>query len=114
MSVIDPLRLDDAQLAREARTPLRQVAADAGTLTWRNLLRLTRNPELIVFATIQPIIFVLMFVYVFGGAIKTGSIPYVDFLMAGRPPEDSWVRVARHVHERLRREYPDPSDPVRR
>ena len=57
---------------------------DALTMTWRNLLRLTRNPELIVFSTVQPIIFVLMFVYVFGGAIKIpGGVPYVDFLMAG-------------------------------
>ena len=45
-------------------------------MTWRNLVHLRRNPELIVFATIQPIIFVLMFVYVFGGAIKVpGSVP---------------------------------------
>ena len=44
-------------------------AADALTITWRNLLNIRRNPQLLVFATIQPIIFVLMFRYVFGGAI---------------------------------------------
>jgi ABC-2 type transport system permease protein len=76
--------IDPAALARETRPHLSDVVRDARTMTWRNLLRLTRNPELIVFSTVQPIIFVLMFVYVFGGAITIpGGIPYVDFLMAG-------------------------------
>jgi ABC-2 type transport system permease protein len=58
---------------------------DAVTMAWRNLLNLKRTPELVVFATIQPIIFVLMFVYVFGGAISSSvpGVPYVDFLMPG-------------------------------
>jgi ABC-2 type transport system permease protein/oleandomycin transport system permease protein len=58
---------------------------DAITMAWRNLLNLKRTPELVMFATIQPIIFVLMFVYVFGGAIgnSVGDVPYVDFLMPG-------------------------------
>ena len=42
-----------------------------------------RVPQLLVFSTIQPIIFVLMFRFVFGGSIDTGRIPYVDFLMPG-------------------------------
>ena len=42
---------------------------DALTMAWRNLLNIRRNPQLLVFATIQPVIFVLMFRYVFGGAI---------------------------------------------
>jgi ABC-2 type transport system permease protein/oleandomycin transport system permease protein len=83
MTVLDVPRVSDAELAREARLRPGQVVSDAVTMTWRNLVKLRRNPELIVFATIQPVIFVLMFVYVFGGAIKTGSVPYVDFLMAG-------------------------------
>jgi ABC-2 type transport system permease protein/oleandomycin transport system permease protein len=58
---------------------------DAKTIAWRNLLRYVRLPQLIVFSTIQPIMFVLLFRYVFGGAISTGNaaIPYVDFLMPG-------------------------------
>lgn len=59
---------------------------DALTLAWRNLLNIRRNPQLLVFATIQPIVFVLMFRYVFGGAFNTaalGGVPYVDFLMPG-------------------------------
>ena len=62
------------------------AVGDALTMAWRNLLNLVRNPQLLVFATIQPVIFVLMFRYVFGGAIQ-GSLPpgqtYVNFLMPG-------------------------------
>jgi ABC-2 type transport system permease protein/oleandomycin transport system permease protein len=57
--------------------------SDALTITWRNLLNIRRNPQLLVFATIQPVIFVLMFTYVFGGAIKVPGVPYVDYLMPG-------------------------------
>jgi ABC transporter DrrB family efflux protein len=59
------------------------VVSDALTIAWRNLLNIRRNPQLLVFATIQPVIFVLMFRYVFGGAINTPGIPYVDYLMPG-------------------------------
>src|ERR1700694_2459930 len=59
--------------------------SDALTLAWRNVLNMRRNPQLLVFATIQPIVFVLMFRYVFGGAIKVPGFhgPYVDYLMPG-------------------------------
>src|SRR5205807_9128575 len=40
-------------------------------------------PQLLVFSSIQPVIFVLMFRYVFGGAIKIPGVPYVDYLMPG-------------------------------
>jgi ABC-2 type transport system permease protein/oleandomycin transport system permease protein len=51
-------------------------------MTWRNLLHYIRVPQLIVFAIIQPIMFTVLFVYVFGGAIQTG-VSYVDFLIPG-------------------------------
>ena len=44
---------------------------------------MSRTPEVIMFSTIQPIIFVLTFRYVFGGSINVPGIPYVDFLMPG-------------------------------
>ncbi|HEX9505761.1 MAG TPA: ABC transporter permease, partial [Acidimicrobiia bacterium] len=72
-----------APTARDARA---HPVGDALTLAWRNLLNIRRNPQLLVFATIQPVVFVLMFRYVFGGAINTsslGGVPYVDFLMPG-------------------------------
>jgi ABC transporter DrrB family efflux protein len=61
--------------------------SDAVTIAWRNLLNIRRNPQLLVFATIQPVVFVLMFRYVFGGAIHATwdgqPVAYVDFLMPG-------------------------------
>ncbi len=57
---------------------------DTLTMAWRNLVNTRRNPQLLVLATIQPVIFVLMFRYVFGGAIGgVTGVPYVDFLMPG-------------------------------
>src|SRR5687767_12396267 len=62
---------------------MRLAVTDARTITWRNLRAMTRVPEVIVFSTIQPIIFVLTFRYVFGGAINVPGGDYVDFLMPG-------------------------------
>jgi len=58
---------------------------DALAITWRNLLAYVRLPELLVFSTIQPIMFVLLFRYVFGNSITLSdpSIDYVDYLMPG-------------------------------
>jgi ABC-2 type transport system permease protein/oleandomycin transport system permease protein len=56
--------------------------ADTITMTWRNLRAMTRVPQVIVISIVQPIILVLTFRYVFGGAIKTSG-DYVDFLMPG-------------------------------
>jgi ABC-2 type transport system permease protein len=58
--------------------------ADGLTITWRNLKRIPRIPELAIFAILQSIIFVLLFAFVFGGAIPLpdgGS--YREFLMPG-------------------------------
>ena len=49
----------------------------------RNLKRIPRQPDLLIAYTIQPIMFVLLFVYVFGGAIQTPGFDYVDFLIPG-------------------------------
>jgi ABC-2 type transport system permease protein/oleandomycin transport system permease protein len=60
------------------------TASDTAVIAKRNLLRIPRQPDLWVSFTIQPIMFVLLFVYVFGGAIQTpGYDDYVDFLMPG-------------------------------
>jgi ABC-2 type transport system permease protein/oleandomycin transport system permease protein len=52
-------------------------------VTGRNLIAYRRVPQLLVFSTIQPVIFVLLFRYVFGGAINVQGSSYVDFLMPG-------------------------------
>jgi ABC transporter DrrB family efflux protein len=63
---------------------LAYAVADTAVLAKRNLLRIPRQPDLWVSFTIQPILFVVLFVYVFGGAISTpGYDDYVDFLMPG-------------------------------
>jgi ABC transporter DrrB family efflux protein len=64
-------------------TGLRAGVSDTLVLTWRNILRIPRAPDLLLSFTVQPIMFVLLFVYVFGGAISTPGYSYVDFLMPG-------------------------------
>ena len=66
----------------DRRIPMGRLR-DTGAVIKRNLLQYIRVPQLLVFSTIQPVIFVLMFRYVFGGSIDTGKIPYVDYLMPG-------------------------------
>ena len=72
-----------------ATTPMRGPSAlalgarDVGYMTWRNLLTIRRLPQLLVFATIQPLLFVLMFRYVFGGSIQVPGVDYVYYLMPG-------------------------------
>jgi ABC transporter DrrB family efflux protein len=69
--------------------PLRELgsaATDAVVVTVRNLRHFVRQPELLIFSTIQPVMFVLLFVYVFGGAVSRSLPPgvtYVDYLLPG-------------------------------
>jgi ABC transporter DrrB family efflux protein len=62
---------------------VRRATSDSLVLAKRNLLRIPRAPDLLLSFTVQPIMFVLLFVYVFGGAIQTPGFDYVDFLMPG-------------------------------
>jgi ABC-2 type transport system permease protein/oleandomycin transport system permease protein len=62
---------------------LRWLVSDTLTLTRRNLLAVTRIPEALFFSTVQPIMFVLLFRYVFGGAIHTDASSYVNYLLPG-------------------------------
>ena len=78
LSTADRVEID------EPRHVITGPIRDAMAVAWRNLRALPRIPQYLVFSTIQPVIFVLMFRYVFGGAIKVGGpIPYVDFLIPG-------------------------------
>ena len=56
---------------------------DSGVVVWRQLIQLPRIPEVLVFALIQPVMFVVLFRYVFGGAIQTPGESYVNYLMPG-------------------------------
>jgi ABC transporter DrrB family efflux protein len=65
------------------RPALVRAVRDAVAITRRNLIGYRRVPQLLVFSTVQPVIFVLLFRYVFGGAIAVRGTSYVDFLMPG-------------------------------
>jgi ABC transporter DrrB family efflux protein len=63
---------------------MRRLIPDTLVMAERNLVRLPRNPELLLGFTVQPIMFVLLFAYVFGGALETpGYDDYIDFLIPG-------------------------------
>ena len=65
-------------------TGLRWTVLDAMTIGRRNLLRYLRVPQLLVFSSVQPVMFILLFNYVFGGAIRGIQAPkYIDFLVPG-------------------------------
>ena len=56
---------------------------DTTVLLGRSMRHITRSLDTIITVTIMPIALMLMFVYVFGGAIDTGSVPYVNYLLPG-------------------------------
>jgi ABC-2 type transport system permease protein len=59
------------------------VVGDTAALTGRSLRHITRSLDTIITTTIMPIAFMLLFVYVFGGAIDSGSDSYVSYLLPG-------------------------------
>jgi ABC transporter DrrB family efflux protein len=74
------------QVRRPSLERFRSAATDAAVVSGRNLRHFVRQPQLLIFSTIQPVMFVLLFAYVFGGAVR-GSLPngvsYIDFLLPG-------------------------------
>ena len=64
-------------------TPVTRFLSDGWVTTRRNLLKIRRVPDILVFTLIQPIMFVLLFTYVYGGVIDIPGSSYVEFLMAG-------------------------------
>jgi len=60
-----------------------RAVRDTLVVAERNLLRIPRAPDLLLAFTVQPIMFLLLFVYVFGGAIQTPGFEYEDFLLPG-------------------------------
>ena len=77
-----------------ATTPARRVGIGkalihTGVITRRNVLRIVRLPQLLVFSTVQPVMFLLLFNFVFGGAIDLGGAPiggsdqYINWLIPG-------------------------------
>ncbi|MFE5260228.1 ABC transporter permease [Streptomyces coelicoflavus] len=77
----------DAAPVTAPGNPLGQSLRDSLVIARRNLIRMTRIPEMVLFGIIQPVMFVVLFTYVFGGSMKIGNTTdpdvYKDFLMAG-------------------------------
>jgi ABC transporter DrrB family efflux protein len=80
--------MSSATRAPRSRVSLAQGAKDTLVITRRNVRRIIRLPELLVFATIQPVMFLLLFTYVFGGSIGQTIPPaaggeYINYLLPG-------------------------------
>jgi ABC transporter DrrB family efflux protein len=74
------------RLKRPSPRAVRSAVTDTAVVTGRNLRHFIRQPDLLTFSTIQPVLFVLLFVYVFGGAVGRSlphGVAYVDFLLPG-------------------------------
>src|ERR1700733_3652458 len=65
------------------RLTLAETLSDSKVMAARQLRKILRRPMYVVYLFVQPVIFVLLFRYVFGGAINTGRVSYVDYLMPG-------------------------------
>ena len=73
----------DLLLPSPRRSKLAWAAADSLAIAQRNVIGTIRRPQLLAFVTIQPVLFVLMFRYVFGGSIHIPGVSYTNYLMAG-------------------------------
>lgn len=67
----------------EKRSRLYWALSDARILIWRSVSHIIKNFDQLLSAALMPIMFYLLFRYVFGGAIETGGTTYVNYLMAG-------------------------------
>ncbi|TXN31978.1 ABC transporter permease [Lacisediminihabitans profunda] len=84
------LAATDRSTARQPEFRQRNTAAAIGNwfsdgwiTTRRNLIKIKRVPDILVFTTLQPIMFVLLFTYVYGGVVKIPGSNYTEFIMAG-------------------------------
>jgi ABC-2 type transport system permease protein/oleandomycin transport system permease protein len=73
-----------AEVAVErGRLTLAETVADSRVMATRQLRKILRRPMYVAYLFIQPVLFVLLFRYVFGGAINTGKLSYVNYLLPG-------------------------------
>jgi ABC transporter DrrB family efflux protein len=85
-SAVRPVPRRQSRWARLSPREVRADVTDARVVSGRNLRHFVRQPDLLIFSTIQPIMFVLLFTYVFGGAISHSLPPgvsYIDYLLPG-------------------------------
>ena len=70
-------------ISDQGRLSVAETLADSKVMLVRQLRKILRRPMYVVYLFVQPVILVLLFRYVFGGAINTGHVHYVDYLMPG-------------------------------
>ena len=70
--------------ASSTRNTVRDAVQDTATITWRDMVRTARQPEMLAFAVIMGVFFLVLFNYVFGGAIGAGAgVDYIQFVVPG-------------------------------
>ncbi|MEK7472153.1 MAG: ABC transporter permease [Patescibacteria group bacterium] len=74
---------EQAVIKPESRSALAWGIRDSLVLIKRSMMHIIKSPDQLLAAAFQPIMFMLLFRYVFGGAIETGGTTYVNFLVAG-------------------------------
>jgi ABC-2 type transport system permease protein len=62
---------------------IQMAISDGITIAWRNTIKIRRMPDLLLFVTLLPVVFVLLFAYVFGSSIEVQGISYREFMIAG-------------------------------
>ena len=72
-----------AALSSTARPPRPGPLSAAATFGWRGLLKIKHVPEQLIDATITPVLFLLMFTYLFGGAVAGSTAEYLDYILPG-------------------------------
>ncbi len=105
------------QARRAARIGARQALANALTLAWRNVTQLKHSPEKLIDVTLMPIVFLVLFLYVFGGAVAGSTHAYLELLLPGLVGADGHVRDHGPGHRPVRghpqgrvRPVPQPAD----
>ncbi|MGN6409195.1 MAG: ABC transporter permease [Curtobacterium sp.] len=83
MTATTPSTALGRQLPVVVTSPAAVWFEDGWTVTKRNVTKIKRSPDMLVFAVLQPIMFVLLFSQVYGGAIQVQGTDYTQFLMAG-------------------------------
>ncbi|GAA3220605.1 ABC transporter permease [Pseudonocardia petroleophila] len=83
-TTLDPARPASTVPARRGpSTPFASTLRHGGTLAWRGIVKTVHSPEALLDVTLQPVIFLLLFVYVFGGAISGDPASYLQFALPG-------------------------------
>ena len=84
-TITDPIRPTSRPTARavQASVPIREALAQITTLAWRALIKMSRNPEQLVDVTFMPVLFTMLFGFMFAGAVSGSQASYLPILIPG-------------------------------